>query len=44
MDPITMIGAGMGILQGVSSMFATKPVQDRSSQIGAAAYNNTLGM
>ena len=39
-----MISAGMGLLQGVSSMFATKPVQDRSSQIGAAAYNNTLGM
>ena len=44
MDPITAIGAGVGLLQGVSSMFATKPVQDRSSQIGAAAYNNTLGM
>ena len=44
MDPITAIGAGVGLFQGLSSMFATKPVQDRSSQIGAAAYNNTLGM
>lgn len=42
---IGAIGAGLGIVQGVASMFGTKPtppIKDRSSEIGAAAYGNTL--
>lgn len=42
---IGAIGAGLGIIQGVASMFGTKPqppIQDRSREIGAAAYGNTL--
>ncbi|AGG91309.1 hypothetical protein SWQG_00012 [Synechococcus phage S-RIP2] len=39
---IGAISAGLGIVQGVASIFGSKPVQDRSAQIGAAAYNNLL--
>ena len=37
-----MIGAALGIAQAGLSIFGSKPVQDRSAQIGAAAYNNLL--
>ena len=40
-----MIGAlsiGLGVAQAGASIFGSKPVQDRSAQIGAAAYNNLL--
>jgi hypothetical protein len=39
---IGAVSAGLGIVQGVASIFSSKPVQDRSAQIGAAAYNNLL--
>lgn len=41
---IGAISAGLGLAQFGLSLFGEKPVQDRSAQIGAAAYNNTLGM
>ena len=37
-----MIGAALGIAQAGLSIFGSKPVQDRSAQIGASAYNNLL--
>jgi len=44
MTVIGGIGAALGLAQFGLSMFAEKPVQDRSAQIGAQAYNSTLGM
>lgn len=41
---IGAISAGLGLAQFGLSLFGTKPVKDNASQIGAAAYNNTLGM
>ena len=41
---IGAISAGLGLAQFGLSLFGEKPVKDNSAQIGAAAYNSTLGM